>query len=110
MEPITRNEPFLAVAASDEDAPDILPVPLTREEIYWNELCGRIGDLAETSAEEISVAVTEYLNESGMSAVCGKFPACMTPWQRVELRPKIISRLPVRLMRSDCHVCQKIQF
>ena len=61
--PITRAEMYLATAAGDADAPATLPEPVTREEIYFSELCGRIDDIAETSAEEIAAAVTDYLDE-----------------------------------------------
>ena len=54
---------YLATAAGDADAPATLPEPVTREEIYLNELCGRIDDIAETSEEEITAAVTDYLDE-----------------------------------------------
>ena len=66
MTPITRGERFLATAAGDADAPATLPEPVTREEIYLNELCGRIDDIAETSEEEITAAITDYLDENGI--------------------------------------------
>lgn len=66
MLPLTRVETFLATAAGDPDAPNTLPEPKTSVEVYLKELCGRVDDIAETSAEEISAAVTDYLDEHGI--------------------------------------------
>ncbi|MBQ1555381.1 MAG: hypothetical protein IIZ68_07985 [Clostridia bacterium] len=66
MIPITRSEMFLAAAAGDADAPSVLPPPVTREDYYVKEVCERLDDLADTSAAEITAAVTDYLDENGI--------------------------------------------
>ena len=71
MTPITRTETYLATAAGDADAPATLPEPITREEIYLNELCARIAALAaqtpDISPEDIQTAVADYLDEHGVT-------------------------------------------
>ena len=66
MIPITRSEKFLAAAADDVNAPSALPEPVTREEFYLSQVCQRLDDLADTSAAEITAAVTDYLDENGV--------------------------------------------
>ena len=69
--PITRSEMYLATAAGDADAPDTLPTPIARGEIYLYNLCVRIAELAaqssDISPEDIQTAVTDYLDEHGVT-------------------------------------------
>lgn len=68
--PITRSEMYLATAAGDADAPDTLPTPIARGDIYLYNLCARISELAaqssDISPEDIQTAVTDYLEEHGV--------------------------------------------
>lgn len=62
---------FLATAAGNSDTPTTLPTPETRIEHFLNELCGRIATFAAQSAdispEDIQNAVTDYLDEHGVT-------------------------------------------
>lgn len=80
MVPITRTEQFLSTAAGDADAPATLPEPVTREEIYLNELCETIAGIGDISQEDIQSAVVDYLEEhpvTGRAATDEEFEEAM---------------------------------
>ena len=65
MTPITRNERFLANAAGHTDVD--LPEPVSREDVYLQELCERLKNVGSPSSEDIQAAVNAYLDEHGTS-------------------------------------------
>lgn len=59
MDPITRNEMFMAAAAGEYDGE--IPEPITRAELYWKKIISRIEN-EKLTPEEIDVAIEAYLN------------------------------------------------
>lgn len=59
MEPITRDEMFMAAAAGEYDGE--IPEPITRAELYWEKIISRIEN-EKLTPEEIDVAIEAYLN------------------------------------------------
>ena len=65
MTPMTRQEIFLSNAAGNAEI--VLPNPITREEIYLQELCERLKNVGSPSSEDIQAAVNAYLDEHGIN-------------------------------------------
>ena len=59
MEPMTRSELFMAAAAGEYDGD--LPIPVTREDQYWQKVIRKIED-GNATPEEIDAAIEAYLN------------------------------------------------
>lgn len=59
MEPITREEMFMATAAGEYDGE--IPEPITRAELYWEKIISRIEN-EKLTPEEIDAAIEAYLN------------------------------------------------
>ena len=59
MEPITRDEMFMATATGEYDGE--IPEPITRAEMYWEKIISRIEN-EKLTPEEIDVAIEAYLN------------------------------------------------
>ena len=59
MEPMTRSEIFMAAAAGEYDGD--LPIPVTREDQYWQKVIRKIED-GNATPEEIDAAIEAYLN------------------------------------------------
>ena len=64
MEPITRQDMFLANAAGQSNGD--LPMPITREDYYLNEICGRLDSMERPTDTQVQAAVDNYLNENGI--------------------------------------------
>ncbi len=60
MEPITRDEIFMAAAAGEYEGG--LPTPVTRPEFYWQKIAKRIDSGGSVSPESIDAAIEDYLN------------------------------------------------
>lgn len=60
MEPITRDEMYLATAAGEYSGE--LPEPVTRSEYYWQKIAQRIDAGGSVSPESINAAIEDYLN------------------------------------------------
>ena len=60
MEPITREEMYLASAAGEYSGE--LPEPVTRTEFYWQKIAQRIDAGGSVSPESIDVAIEDYIN------------------------------------------------
>ena len=60
LEPYTRVEKFLARAGGQDVT---TPTPITREEIFLDELCEYIENIERPTQEEIDSAVDDYLDE-----------------------------------------------
>lgn len=60
MEPITRDELFMAAAAGEYSGE--LPEPITRLELYWQKIAQRIDAGSSVSPESINTAIADYLN------------------------------------------------
>ena len=60
MEPITREEMYLAAAAGEYSGE--LPEPVTRSERYWKKIAQRIDAGGSVSPESIDAAIEDYLN------------------------------------------------
>lgn len=60
MEPITRNEMFMAAAAGEYDGE--LPTPITRQEQYLKKIIEEIDGGGSVSPEQIDAAIEAYLN------------------------------------------------
>lgn len=60
MEPMTRSELFMAAAAG-EYAGD-LPIPVTREDQYWQKVIQKIDAGSSVSPEQVDAAIADYLN------------------------------------------------
>ena len=58
MEPITREEMFMATAAGEYDGE--IPEPITRAELYWEKIISRIEN-EKLTPEEIDAATTQEL-------------------------------------------------
>lgn len=65
MEPITRQDMFLANAAGQVNSD--LPTPITREEYYLNEICGRLDSMERPTDTQVQAAVDNYLDENGIA-------------------------------------------
>ena len=65
MEPITRKDMFLANAAGQVNSD--LPTPITREDYYLNEICGRFDSMERPTDEQVQAAVDNYLDENGIA-------------------------------------------
>ena len=59
MKPMTRSEIFMAAAAGEYDGD--LPIPVTREDQYWQKVIRKIED-GNATPEEIDAAIEAYLN------------------------------------------------
>ncbi len=59
MKPMTRSEIFMAAAAGEYDGD--LPIPVTREDQYWQKVVRKIED-GNATPEEIDAAIEAYLN------------------------------------------------
>ena len=59
MEPITRDEMFMATATGEYDGE--IPEPITRAEMYWEKIIFRIEN-EKLTPEEIDAAIEAYLN------------------------------------------------
>ena len=60
MEPITREEMYLATAAGEYSGE--LPEPVTRGDYFWIDIIRRIEDGGSVKPEEIDAAIADYLN------------------------------------------------
>ena len=58
MEPITRDEMFMATVAGEYDGE--IPEPITRAELYWEKIIFRIEN-EKLTPEEIDAATTQEL-------------------------------------------------
>ena len=67
MEPITRNEMYLATAAGHTDVD--LPEPVSREDVYLQKICERLKNVGSPSSEDIQAAVNAYLDEHGTTEI-----------------------------------------
>lgn len=64
MEPITRQDMFLANAAGQVNSD--LPTPITREDYYLNEICGRLDSMERPTDTQVQTAIDHYLDENGI--------------------------------------------
>ena len=60
MDPMTRNEIFMAAAAGEFSGE--LPEPVTRPEFYWQKIAQKIDSGSSVSPEQIDAAIEDYLN------------------------------------------------
>lgn len=60
MNPITRDEMFMATAAGEYDGE--LPTPITRQEQYLKRIIDQIEGGGSVSPEQIDAAIEAYLN------------------------------------------------
>ena len=60
MDPMTRNEIFMAAAAGEFSGE--LPEPVTRPELYWQKIAQRIDEGSSVSPEQVDAAIEDYLN------------------------------------------------
>lgn len=63
LEPMTREEHFLAKAGGQDVE---IPTPMTREEIFLNGIIEHIEELPTPTQEQVSIAVSAYLDEHGI--------------------------------------------
>lgn len=61
MNPITRDEMFMATAAGEYDGE--LPEPLTRNEYYLHKVCERIDNIDKPTDSQVQTAVDNYLDD-----------------------------------------------
>ena len=66
INPITRGEHYLSAIAGESELPESI-APITRDEIYYEAILNRITGIGTPSYEDISRAVTEYLDEHGIA-------------------------------------------
>lgn len=65
-DPVTRKEHYLSAIANQSELPQGI-IPFTREEKYLDAILERIDGIGTPSYEDISRAVTEYLDEHGIA-------------------------------------------
>ena len=65
IDPLTRKEQYFAYAGGENvSKPE---TPLTREEEYLDDICERLDDIGAPSLQDIQTAVTDYLDEHGVT-------------------------------------------